>query len=68
MSVDPADDADLWLWAEDPDGSVVGAAAMHAAVPAAAVAGRVPGRGGRRLAGRRWRVRPHLPGVAGMLP
>jgi uncharacterized protein len=60
------DDPDLWLWAEDSEGTVVGAAMQTPPYPLqlslAADAAVV------QLADVAWHVRPHLPGVGGMVP
>jgi GNAT superfamily N-acetyltransferase len=61
-----ADGADLWLWAEDPDGSVRGAAMHTPPHPLQLSLG--PDKVVRQLADAVWRVRPHLPGVGGMVP
>jgi GNAT superfamily N-acetyltransferase len=62
----PADDGNLWLWVEDPDGAVR-CAAMHTP-PHPLQLSLGPDDAVGRLADAVWRVRPHLPGVGGLVP
>lgn len=61
-----ADEGDLWLWVEQPDGAVL-CAAMQTP-PHGLYLSLGPPVAVRALAGALWQVRPHLPGVGGMLP
>ncbi|HKG49061.1 MAG TPA: GNAT family N-acetyltransferase [Actinomycetales bacterium] len=62
----PADGGALWLWAEDPDGTVRCAAMQTPPHPLQLSLG--PDDAVRQLAEAVWRVRPHLPGVGGVVP
>jgi predicted GNAT family acetyltransferase len=61
-----ADELDLWLWTEDTDGAVVAAAMQTPPYPLQLSLG--PATAVEQLADAAWRVRPHLPGVGGLVP
>jgi predicted GNAT family acetyltransferase len=62
----PGDEPDLWLWTETDDGTVLAAAMQTPPYPLLLSLGPEPALG--QLADAAWRVRPHLPGVGGLVP
>jgi GNAT superfamily N-acetyltransferase len=62
----PGDEPDLWLWTEDAVGTVVAAAMQTPPYPLQLSLATEEAVG--QLADAVWRVRPHLPGVGGMVP